>query len=167
MTLVTKENLNGDGTVNFRKLITKIIEKSNSKEWSTATLEWDEFGRGYADGGYNCLCGHFIKELCYIRNKYTHAECIVGNCCIKNFMKTDGTTFFRGLAKIRNDKLESVNVAVIRYAYKDGILGEWDASWYISNLRAKHLSDLEMRLKYRLNKKILAAYNKDNGGKTQ
>ena len=33
-----------------------------------------------------CVCGHLIKENCYITNKDNTSIIVVGNCCIKRFL---------------------------------------------------------------------------------
>lgn len=39
-----------------------------------------------------CVCGHKIKENCYITNKENTELIVIGNCCIKRFMKNSGKT---------------------------------------------------------------------------
>lgn len=36
----------------------------------------------------HCVCGHFIRENCYITNNNTNFV-IIGNCCIKKFLPKD------------------------------------------------------------------------------
>lgn len=39
-----------------------------------------------------CLCGHEIKENCFIRHKPTDKIVVVGNCCIKRYIPASGRT---------------------------------------------------------------------------
>jgi hypothetical protein len=41
---------------------------------------------------YFCICGHKIKENCYIENKHDGEILILGNCCINRFIKDKGRT---------------------------------------------------------------------------
>jgi hypothetical protein len=34
----------------------------------------------------NCICGHHIKENCYIKHIITGTVIVVGNCCIKKYL---------------------------------------------------------------------------------
>ena len=40
----------------------------------------------------NCLCDHSITENCYIYNKSTNELKVLGNCCIKKFLKKSSRT---------------------------------------------------------------------------
>lgn len=39
----------------------------------------------FPDVIYHCVCTHFIKQNCYVRNLKTFKVYTVGNCCIKKF----------------------------------------------------------------------------------
>jgi len=54
------------------------------KYFQTAYKEYD-----LPDVTDKCICGHPIKENCFIYNKETETFLIMGNCCIKRFLPTE------------------------------------------------------------------------------
>ena len=39
-----------------------------------------------------CICGHAIRENCFIQNREKTRILVLGNCCIKRFVKNAGRT---------------------------------------------------------------------------
>ena len=63
------------------KLTEEILNRSNSKEWNEAKLEWKLDFVHKADEPEACLCGHFpIIEVCVLKNKLSSDFVNVGNC---------------------------------------------------------------------------------------
>lgn len=46
----------------------------------------------FPDSVTKCMCGHTIKENCYIKNILTGQFVVLGNCCIKKFIPKAGRT---------------------------------------------------------------------------
>lgn len=49
-------------------LFEEILALSVATEWKDAAQEWRLFWVDRADEGTYCICGHFIKEMCFIEN---------------------------------------------------------------------------------------------------
>jgi len=148
-------------TANFRRLKAAILEKSVSKVWETAVLEWYEFKRVQLfSSEYHCLCGHAISELCYIKNRRNLREEVVGNCCIQYFIDTDSDRFFHALKRINKDIDKSANEALIIWAKKENVINEWEQTFYLSIMRKRDLSYKQSAIKNKLNNKILQHFNK-------
>lgn len=64
--------------------IERIIQKSVSKDFISAILEWEDINSLYISPG-RCLCTRTIMENYEIINKITKEKIIVGNCCINKF----------------------------------------------------------------------------------
>ena len=71
------------------KLINKILEKSNKKNWEEAKLEWEivSFEDECCDSITSCVCGQKnIKYLFKIKNKETQKILFpIGSKCIRKF----------------------------------------------------------------------------------
>ena len=63
----------------------------------------------------NCVCGHYIKENCYITDKTKKELIILGNCCIKKFMKNSGRTCEDCGKPHRNKKIK--NAIIVENIY--------------------------------------------------
>ncbi len=64
-----------------------------------------------------CLCGHFpISELCVLRNRKNHNKAIVGNVCVKKFMKLPSDRMFAAIKRVTADETKALNVPVIEHA---------------------------------------------------
>lgn len=57
---------------------------------------------------HHCLCGHYIKNQCYIYNKKLKMAYVIGNCCIERFVK--GKRCFKCGAKHQNRITKYCNV---------------------------------------------------------
>jgi len=66
------------------KFQTELLYYSIANDYKEATEEWNllysEEREGY------CICGHDIKNIYYIKNKYNNTTLPVGKDCIKNFL---------------------------------------------------------------------------------
>jgi hypothetical protein len=78
------------------KLTEEIINRSQSKVWDMAKLEWSLHKIYEADEPETCLCGHFpIIEICTLRNKLNGQFATVGNCCVKKFIGLPSDLIFQ------------------------------------------------------------------------
>jgi len=132
-------------------LFPQIIELSEADTWEDAALEWKLVGVQWdKEGGY-CICGHFIKEFCFIRNVVNDNQTIVGNCCIKKFKGQDLTNVFRALARNR------VNPALLGYALEEGVINGWEFNFMMRYWRKRKMSYTEKRKFNEIKGKIFKA----------
>ncbi len=90
-------------------LITEIIQRSVSKTWDAAKLEWSLLEVYEADEPETCLCGHFpIIELCVLVNRRNKHRATVGNCCVKKFIGLPSDKIFQAVKPIRKDGARSL-----------------------------------------------------------
>jgi hypothetical protein len=110
---------------NHEILKKEILIRSKSKEWEPAKLEWD-LTRVILLNNENaekCLCSHYpIKELCFIKNRETGEETLVGNCCVKKFMEKDTTLHFSTLKTIIKQPEEPLSKVRLSKLSKKGII---------------------------------------------
>lgn len=148
------------------KLIEEIIGLSVSKQWEEARKEWklttikiadDE---EVAEGKYTCLCGHrHLKELCYIMNKRNGNEALVGNCCIKKFMRDiKSDKIFRAINAAKRSK--TISSALIDYCYEQGIINSWENGFFADVHRKRKLTDKQKHKFEMVRSKILDAVDK-------
>jgi len=109
-----------DRSRNSFDLFPEIMKLSEADEWKDAALEWKLVWIQWDKEGDHCICGHFIKEKCFIENVVNGNRTVVGNYCIKKFKGRDLTSVFRALAQGK------VNAALIAYAFEEGIINEYE-----------------------------------------
>jgi len=141
----------------------KIIELSKANTWDRAKQEWvlhDIVDYDYYE--YNCLCGHPIKELCILKNKYNGKETIVGNCCVKKFLKHfNSERIFSSIKRVKKEINKSFNTDFIQIAHDKGIITDWEYDFYM-NIWCKQnrqLAKKQLLKKIEINKKILCSKN--------
>ena len=156
----TTNNKEDDAINNFAsggryRLFECITSLSTSTNWEEAKKEWYlahieiASPEEVADNEYQCLCGHkHLKELCYIKNKKNGKEVLVGNCCVKKFLNLESDPIFRAVKKGK------VNIATVDYAFKRGIITEWERGFLKSTIRKRKLSFKQSAVLERLHKKI-------------
>ena len=116
------------------RLFPEILMLSEADDWQDAALEWKLVGIQWDKKGDHCICGHFIKEKCFIKNIVNGNHTIVGNCCITKFKGEDLTSVFRALSQ------NKVNAALIGYAYEEGIINEWELDFMLKLWRKRKLT---------------------------
>ena len=80
------------------KLGRAIIALSEADRWDRARLEWWIEEIYIQREPETCLCGHFpINELCVLRNEKNGHSAIVGNVCVKKFMKLSSDKMFAAI----------------------------------------------------------------------
>ena len=103
--------------------------------------------------GGHCICTHYIKEKCYIRNMVNGKDTIVGNCCINHFGGRDLSSVFRALRDNR------INPALLSYANEEDVINVWEFNFMMDVWRKRKFSFLQ-RAKYnQIKKKIYDACN--------
>jgi hypothetical protein len=138
------------------RLFEAIVNLSKSDDWEEARKEWYlayievADNKEVAENEFECLCGHpHLKELCYIKNKINGAEVLVGNCCVKKFMKLGSDQIFQA---IRRGK---VNQAAIEYAFEHNIISEWEHEFLSDVWRKRNLSPKQKAIFDKLQARIL------------
>ena len=148
------------------KLVEKIIGLSVSNQWEEAQKEWELIDiriaddKEVAEGVYTCLCGHqHLKELCFIMNKHNGEKALVGNCCIKKFMRDiKSDKIFRAINAAKRSN--TISSALIDYCYEQGIINSWERGFVTDVHRRRKLTD-KQRHKYEMvRSKILTAVDK-------
>ena len=105
---------------NNRYMINLLLALGNFEDWEYAG---GDTGRHYKyfklkfkgkrikapDHEENCPCSHDIKENCYLYNKEDGRLIVVGNCCIKKFIKKCGRTCEDCEKPHRNRKINKCN----------------------------------------------------------
>lgn len=143
------------------KLTSEIIKLSKSQNWDAAKLEWAVEDIYYSDEDETCLCGHHpIKEICTINNKSTGNYAIVGNCCVKKFLGITYEKIFQSYKKIKRDSSKSINVETISFALNKAIINQWENDFYLDILRKRNLSEKQLKVKIKINNKIIKALSK-------
>jgi hypothetical protein len=141
--------------MSINKLVEAILSLSQASSWDEAKLEWELIEIEQVKEGQECPCGHFpIKEICTISNKVTKKEMELGNCCAKKF--DSGMHKIIPAIKKINKKIDaSVNSETIDFAFKKGLISEWERSFYMSVLRKRVLSIKQLSIKSSVNQKLV------------
>ena len=127
------------------------MELSEADEWKDAALEWNLVGISWEKEGGHCICGHFIKEFCYIRNVVNKNRTIVGNCCITKLGGQDLTNVFRALAQ------NKVNPALIGYALEARVISGWEFDFMMDVWRKRKFSEKQLNKYNEMKAKIYKA----------
>jgi hypothetical protein len=146
-----------------QKFIDKIVQMSSSFEWNEAKIEWDYLGSDTIPGS-ECLCGHHISEVCYIKNSLTGHRAEVGNCCVQKFMGNTEVAkkskeSFRILRGISKNPLYTVPAGILRDSLREEIINSWEFKFYHSIGRKRNLSDKQVDCKAKINFKMIKLLN--------
>jgi hypothetical protein len=139
------------------KLTEEILNRSQSKIWDIARMEWGLSQIYEAEAPETCLCGHFpIIEICILRNKLNTQFATVGNCCVKKFIGLPSDLIFQAVKRVRKDNQKSLNAEAIQHAYENGWINEWEYNFSIDTVRKRKLSGKQLQTRIRVNEKMLA-----------
>lgn len=139
------------------KLKEEILKLSVSKYWDIAKLEWN-FETAYeSKERQTCLCGHYpIVNICEIKNKENNSITEVGNCCINKFLGIDeGNKIFISVRRLKNDLSKSMSIEVVDYLKSKNILDDFEFNFYQNIHRKRKLSDKQLKIKEKINTKLL------------
>ncbi|SDT66750.1 hypothetical protein SAMN05216490_4729 [Mucilaginibacter mallensis] len=139
------------------KLTEEIIKLSVSKYWEIAKNEWD-FDYAYQSEEFQtCLCGHYpIKNICVIKNDKNGNETEVGNCCINKFLGIEkGNKIFDSINRLKDDISKSLSAEVLEYLFEKNVITEFEYEFYSDTLRKRVLSEKQMSIREKINKKFL------------
>lgn len=138
------------------KLTEEILNRSQSKIWDIARMEWGLSQIYEAEEPETCLCGHFpIIEICILRNKLNAQSATVGNCCVKKFIGLPSDLIFQAVKRVRKDSQRSLNAEAIQHAYENSWINEWEYNFSIDTMRKRKLSGKQLQTRMRVNEKML------------
>ena len=140
------------------ELIKAVIDASRSDDWASAKEEWDLADiqlNGDGDGVEYCLCGHEIVELCFIKNRLTGNELMVGNVCVKKFLGIRSDKIFNAVKKIKKDNIASVNSETLDYALQHKWISNTDHNFYKNIIRKRNLTPKQQKWKSDINKRVI------------
>lgn len=138
------------------QLTQEIVRLSKAKSWDLARLEWRLATVYFADEAETCLCGHFpIRELCVLRNSVNDNEAVVGNHCVKKFLRLPSDLIFTGLKKVQGKVTAALNPAAIDYAHRRGWINDWEFRFYMDTWRKRELSGAQASKRREINEKVL------------
>ena len=135
----------------------RIVALSEAADWDRARLEWRIEDIYIQRKPETCLCGHFpINELCVLRNRKNHYKAIVGNVCVKKFMKLSSDRMFAAIKRVTADETKAFNVPVIEHAFAKRWINDWERGFYVDTWRKRKLSDRQMTKRREINRRVLA-----------
>lgn len=139
------------------KLISEIIDRSESNNWTDAKFEWDFDYAYYSEELESCLCGHYpIKNICVIKNKMNGTITEVGNCCVNKFLNIDdGNKIFTSIKRLKEDISKSMSTEVLEFMKDKKLLSDFEYGFYQDIIRKRNLSEKQLNIKERINQKLL------------
>ena len=110
----------------------ELLAASKATSWEDAKLEWTIEKAVLESDWSNCLCGHGIKQKCYLRNTQTDALNFVGSSCVKQFMRhlDAPDAMFQSLRRVRQLPERRLHTRVLKLALEAGIITEQDHTRY-------------------------------------
>ncbi len=140
----------------------RIVALSEADDWDRARLEWQIEDIYIQREPETCLCGHFpINELCVLRNRKNYKQTIVGNICVKKFMKLSSGRMFAAIKRVTADETKALNAHVIEHAFAKQWINDWEHGFYLDTWRKRDLSDAQMTKRREINRKVLAKVRTD------
>lgn len=155
----------GDNSGRWR-LPERLCELSQNKRWPNALDEWQ------LDHVYmlekeeltdNCICSHWIREVCVVTNEKNGNEAKIGNCCIRLFEKEAlDASPFKGmqtvsdcLKRMKENRDKAPNAALVNQAFRKGVLNDWEKSFCEKTAKTRKLTDAQKNTRRSINEKIL------------
>jgi len=145
---------------NLVRNLRELSEATDDEPWEEITKEWYlheiEYTEEEDEEEHHCLCSHKIHQLCYIKNARNNNVALLGNCCIKQFLKNIKTDIiFQCFKRIREDDDKQLNKEMLSYAYNKRIINSWERGFSLNTLRKKKLSEKQLKVRQRINNKIV------------
>ena len=140
------------------RLIQAVLENSISEDWDGAIDEWDQIGWDYVQSDGTCACGkQHISELNFVRNRFTGIELIIGSECINKFFNYQIQGLHASINKVIKEPHKSLHMDIIRTAYHNGIINQWEKNFYLDVYRkqSRSMSYKQIQTKESINSKIL------------
>lgn len=166
----------------YKKLVVELIDNSTTDNWEEASLEW-YFSHCIESSNGTCLCGHKLHNLYYIVNSINSKELIVGSSCVKKFenqeLRLAVASVEREILEKRKEakrlesiankyeKLKSTQInngvppsirkEFISNRFSMNIINQFEFDFYSQVWSFTSLSDKQIALKEKINKKLLAS----------
>ena len=122
----------------------ELLAASKATSWEEAKLEWTLEKAVLEPAWSNCLCGHGIKQKCYLRNTQTDALNFVGSSCVKQFMRhlDAPDAMFQSLRRVRQLPERRLHARVLDMAVEAGVITDEDRTLYKTGSR----HDINLRI---------------------
>ncbi len=141
----------------------RLTGLSESKIWPRNVAEWklhDVYNLRPGEDTEYCLCSHWIRQVCVVKNGQNGHEAKIGNCCIRFFEKHSASfegmhTVQDGLRRIQEDKSRAANVGLVEQAFRSGVLNTWERDFCIDTAKKRSLTDAQVATKEKINKKLI------------
>lgn len=136
--------------------IAKILAASDAKrEIRAAAAEWRWIGL-LSKGGAICLCGRPLPgDACLIEHARTKARFRIGPCCAQEVLGWPAKNIFAGWRRVAADAGRPFNGDFVAFAHANGILTDWEASFYADTWRMRSLTEEQGRKRWQINRKAL------------
>ncbi len=142
-------------------LISLIIENSVSKIWDSAKLEWSMEDIYDVSDPETCSCGHYpILEICIIKNNNNQKTLMVGNTCVKKFLRLSSDKIFKSKKQVKKDLSKSFNQETVDFCFNKNVINQWQKNFYLDIIKKRSLSDKQLVKKKEINIKMLACFTK-------
>ena len=141
----------------------RLTGLSESKIWPKNVAEWklqDVYTLRPGEDTEYCLCSHWIRQVCVVKNDRNGSEAKIGNCCIRFFEKHSSSfagmhTVQDGLRRIRRDTSRAANIGLVDQAYRSGVLNAWERRFSIDTAKMRSLTDAQAATRANINKKLV------------
>ncbi len=111
------------------RLIEAMLPLSTTDIWEQAKKEW--YLTHIEEGVGNCACGkNPIKYLCFLKNKMTSNEVIVGSTCADKYLQIYTDCLFKDLAILAGEKIAFLSEQNLRITYDLQYINDWEYSFY-------------------------------------
>ena len=136
MTICRDYDANKHYTCDPKEMHKELLAASKASTWDDAKLEWTIEKAVLEPDWSNCLCGHGIKQKCYLRNTETGALNFVGSSCVRQFMHLDApNAMFQSIRRVRQAPERRLHARVLDMAFEAGVITEEDRTRYKSGER--------------------------------
>jgi hypothetical protein len=139
-------------TANIKKLKEAIIKNSESKDWYVAKKEWSIYDVEKNNG--NCACGQHIKNIFYIKNKYTNIVLPIGNVCIKHFNEHYLTITAKEMWERKQTDKRDAYVKAITSAYRKNYISTWEYNFSLDIMKFKKKTPKQLATHEKIVEKI-------------
>lgn len=143
---------------NELKFKAAILELSTSPEWDEAKAEWKLHFVYNDPDDRSCECEHApIHQICVIKNRKNGNKAVVGNVCVRRFLRLLSNRIFSVVRRLRDDINRSLNPVALDLFKDRDIISHQEEQEYLSYWRRrKNMSDDERAQKLAINQRVLA-----------
>ena len=144
-------------TMNEQILRQEILARSVATDWESAKKEWQLERVEFCSmrDAEACLCTHFpIMELCFLRNERNGQNAMVGNVCVQKFLGIPSAVIFRGFKRIMADPAKAASLDVIKYAFKQRWISDWERTFCEDTVRKRRLSNVQLSKRIEINLRL-------------